>query len=157
MIPDTSTGDFEKHVNVVHNGKSEVKINIETKDHEGFHKKYLDYEDFGKRVITIAGENRGAIMELSPSRKKHDIVGNPNGLHKKGGNPTASISECEKSERESNEEGKSALKTTFMNSNVQGVNDSILYNSFFTHHDPGVRLCVFGKANGGGHGAQLND
>ncbi|XP_059650317.1 vegetative cell wall protein gp1-like [Cornus florida] len=115
---------------------------------------YSDSENFGVRVITIAGENRGAIMELSPSLRNK-------------GNPTALNNNGEKLERESNEEGRSKmkdkthkmvwpLKTTFMNSNVQGASNSILLDCSFTHHGPGVHHSLSGKANGG-RGAQLND
>ncbi|XP_059650320.1 uncharacterized protein LOC132296096 [Cornus florida] len=127
----TSNGNFQKHAS-----------------------RYSDSEDFGVRVITIAGENRGAIMELSPSLCNE-------------GNPTALNNNGEKLERESNEEGRSKmkdkthkmvwpLKTTFMNSNVQGASNSILLDCSFTHHGPGVHHSLSGKANGG-RGAQLND
>ncbi|XP_059650322.1 vegetative cell wall protein gp1-like [Cornus florida] len=116
-------------------------------DKKGFYKTYSDSKDFGVRVITIAGENRGAIMELGHR-----------GLLRDG----------KKSERNSNDEGINIkmedkpdkmvrpLKTAFINSNVQGVNNSILLDSSFTHRDPGVHLSLSSKANGG-RGAHLKD
>ncbi|KAF3652353.1 putative EG45-like domain containing protein-like [Capsicum annuum] len=107
-------------------------------------------DDFGMSVLTLAGENKGAIMELSPSRKTYS----PQSLQKKG-IPKAWSSEDdgEKSGSESGKKGdrmqnKSLPMTAFMNSNVQGVNNSILHNASCTHHDPGVHLVFSRKTNG---------
>lgn len=106
-------------------------------------------DDFGMSVLTLAGENKGAIMELSPSRKTYS----PQSLQKKG-SPKAWSSEDdgEKSGSESGRKGdripnKSLPMTAFMNSNVQGVNNSILHNASCTHHDPGVHLVFARKTN----------
>lgn len=71
------------------NGKRDLtRDSKKTKENGNHYKKLSDSEEFGMRVITIAGENKGAIMELGPtpnSHKKHEFGGgNPLGLHMKG-------------------------------------------------------------------------
>ncbi|KAL4566973.1 hypothetical protein LXL04_022543 [Taraxacum kok-saghyz] len=111
-------------------------------------KKHSDSEDGGMRIITIAGENKGAVMELSPFGKKtHNFGDNPHRLH----NPPAVASDGEKSGSDSDgkskagNKSKSPLMSAVMNSNVQGVNNSILYNCSTSHHDPGVHLSLSRK------------
>ncbi|KAI3494875.1 hypothetical protein L1887_36873 [Cichorium endivia] len=110
------------------------------------HKKPWDSQVVGKSVITIAGDNKGAIMRLTPSGNiKHEFDNNRH-------NPTSSNHE-EKLETASEAKNKHQnsnplLKTTFLNSNVQGVNNSILYNCYINHHDPGIHLTLSRKSNG---------
>lgn len=119
-------------------------------------RKHSDSEDSGTRIITIAGENKGAIMDLTPFGKlTHNFVNNPRTLQNKNENPTAS-SDGEKSGSSSdgkskakNKNSNSPLVSAVMNSNVQGVNNSILFNSSTTHHDPGVHLSLTRKPIGG--------
>ncbi|KAL7609326.1 formin-like protein 16 [Lactuca sativa] len=108
---------------------------------------HSDSEDGGMRIITIAGENKGAIMELSPFGKKtHSFGDNP---HMKKDSPTPTStkpSDGEKSDGKSKAiKSKSPLMSAVMNSNVQGVNNSILYNCSTSHHDPGVHLSLSRK------------
>ena len=88
--------------------------------------------------------------------------------HKNGGNPrTGSVGEKYRSDSgRSNEEGRGKSKdksymamnnssrpmSAFMNNNVQGVNNSILYNCSYCHHDPGVHFSLYQKANGHANG-----
>ncbi|GFY93524.1 hypothetical protein Acr_08g0019200 [Actinidia rufa] len=146
------------------NGKGETMKEAKTKESGHHHKKLSDSEDFGMRVITIAGENKGAIMELSPnSHRKHEFGGNPNpnqSAHKIGNPRTMSDGEKSGSESSKNQKARAVSSTpmnAIMNSNVQGVNDSILYNCSCTLHDPGVHLSLSRKSNGGGHGIQIKD
>ncbi|KAK7243836.1 hypothetical protein RIF29_38648 [Crotalaria pallida] len=98
------------------------------------------------KVITIAGENRGAYMELVHSqKKKHE----PNSLHKKSGNGSKIIgdggveSEGSSSNEDKNYKGRTKSSfpmAAYMNSNVQCVNNSLLFHASCSHHDPGVRL-----------------
>ncbi|XP_058224631.1 uncharacterized protein LOC131333861 [Rhododendron vialii] len=160
------------------NRKQDLTRDNKAKEHDHY-KKLSDSEEFGMRVITIAGENKGAIMELGPtpnSQKKHEFGGgNPPGLHMKG-DPKGSRGGGKlgsDGSNSSNEEGRIKSKDksdktmapisspplkAFMNSNVQGVNNSILFNSSCTHHDPGVHLSLSRKPNGGGgHGIHIKD
>ncbi|KAA8520780.1 hypothetical protein F0562_014948 [Nyssa sinensis] len=144
VMPMTSNGDFQRYVSETHNssfGKEGTREG--TKDIKSIYKKFSDSEEyFGMRVIRIAGENKGAVMELSPSNKKNGFGGISPILQKKD-NP-------------SSEDGR--LKTAlprmarFLNSNVQGVNNSMIYNCSSTHNDPGGHLTLPKKAHGGGHG-----
>lgn len=114
-------------------------------------KKNSDSEDAGMRIITIAGENKGAIMEFG--KKTHSFGDNPHRLQMTKDNPTIQ-SDGEKSGSNSdgksksinkNHKSKSPLMSAVMNSNVQGVNNSILYNCSTSHHDPGVHLSLSRK------------
>lgn len=133
----------------VENGKQEP-----VKKDKGIQQKKLSNsdtaDDFGMSVLTLAGENKGAIMELSPSRKTYS----PQNLQKKGSPKSwSSEDDGEKSGSESGRKGdrmqnKSLPMAAFMNSNVQGINNSILHNASCTHHDPGVHLVFARKTNG---------
>lgn len=134
---------------IVENGKQEP-----VKKDKGIQQKKLSNsdtaDDFGMSVLTLAGENKGAIMELSPSRKTYS----PQSLQKKGSPKSwSSEDDGEKLGSESGRKGdrmqnKSLPMAAFMNSNVQGINNSILHNASCTHHDPGVHLVFARKTNG---------
>ncbi|KAL8198048.1 hypothetical protein R6Q57_027481 [Mikania cordata] len=107
-------------------------------------KKSSDYENTRVRIITIAGENQGAIMDLTPFSKK------TRGNIKKD-NPALSNDGDSKSGNDSEGKKKNLKSKTLraiMNSNVQGVNNSILYNCSTSHHDPGVHLSLLRKPSG---------
>jgi len=153
-----SNGEFHRqtqnHSNSSHHGKHvTVKGREANKD-----KKLSDSEDSGMRVITIAGENRGAYMELVQSQKKHQ----PNYLHKKGNSIKVDGGESESSsaeegkinKKEKNNKGRTKSSfpmAAYMNSNVQCVNNSLLYHASCSHHDPGVRLTLSKKPFGEGY------
>ncbi|KAG6749653.1 hypothetical protein NC652_033063 [Populus alba x Populus x berolinensis] len=131
----------------------------QTKEKDSGKKISSDSEDGGMRVITIAGENKGAFMEVIRSPKKHFFEGNSHTLHKKG-NPRSegsdwgsrsSSGEEDNSKKNKNHKGRSmgpSPMSAFVNSNVQGVNNSIVYNSSCSHHDPGVHVAHFIKPSG---------
>ncbi|PWA76496.1 pirin-like protein [Artemisia annua] len=115
------------------------------------HKKHLDTEDHvGKSVITIAGDNQGASMKLTPFSHPKHVHGNNVHIHRhdpttsKIGDTPKTDSEAENKRQNSN----TLLRTSFLNSNVQGVNNSILYNSNIAHHDPGIHLTLSTKSKG---------
>ncbi|KAF5451788.1 hypothetical protein F2P56_026860 [Juglans regia] len=148
-------GEFYKPNNVPI-GKEEASKEVQAKEikEKSKGKKNWDSEEMGMRVITIAGENKGAFMELIQSKKKHEAV-----VDKKGNDKTQSHgSESESIRSSSDKEGNpkkekghrgkvtgSKPMSSFMNSNVQSVNNSILYNCSCTHHDPGVHLSLSRK------------
>ncbi|XP_022147442.1 proline-rich receptor-like protein kinase PERK2 [Momordica charantia] len=88
-------------------------------------------------VITIKGENVGAIMHITQSSDGTEMV--------KKKPSTESGNDDEKGNKSSSLPAKS-----FMNSNFQGVNNSVLYNSSFSHRDPGLHLS-FSKKPAHGH------
>lgn len=136
----SSNNDQQKYVDEIRSLGIGQKANREVAKDKGNYKKNSDSEDFGMRVITIAGDNKGAIMELSPSRKNK-------------GNPRA-WSDGENSAKGHNDY-KPPMSAT-MNSNVQGVNNSIIFNASCTHHDPGVHLSLSRNGNGG-RGIHMKD
>lgn len=110
----------------------------EQKKGKGANNKLFDCGELRVRVIKLVGDNKGAIMELSPSPKNHYSAGEPHSLHKnisiKGG------SDGEQSNNDRNELGRykdklikekaiqSTPATAFMNSNAQGVNNANIYD-----------------------------
>ncbi|WCJ31075.1 oxidoreductases acting on NADH or NADPH [Euphorbia peplus] len=160
--PEKDSGDTHKS-GIGHSGKKETpKDHGQSKDKNHHKKMNSESEKGGMRVITIAGENKGAYMEVirSPSKKTHVFEGISHNLHKNSSSSSSSSSSSEEEEdrqRKKMEKGQNGKKmssgfmSTFMNSNVQGVNNSIVYNSSCSHHDPGVHLALSRKpATGGG-------
>lgn len=97
--------------------------------------------EMGVGVITLAGENRGATMELGPDSRRSDNFSFQGKGHKVG--------QDEKNEEKEDAKGKGSPHSSkaspvsaYVNSNVQAANNSILYNSTCPHRDPGVRLSL---------------
>ncbi|CAM8974531.1 unnamed protein product [Rhodiola kirilowii] len=144
-IPNQKSPQITKHQN---------DTKSTTKDRHP-HKKQSDSEEIGRSIITIAGENRGALMDLGRPRNTHPhplFPGNPHKLT----SPNSKISGSE-SDQSSGSSGKpkakdaiSAPMKAFMNSNVQGINNSIMFNSTVTHNDPGVHVALSRKHKGHG-------
>lgn len=117
-------------------------------------------EQFGMRIITLAGENKGAVMDLSsPSRRKLTGTYNDNNNRGKKINGSRVMDEDARLKMKEEENGKNGMMKkqpmdAFVNSNVQGVNNSILYNCAYTNRDPGVHLSVSRNGNAG-RGAHL--
>ncbi|KAK7292845.1 hypothetical protein RJT34_15699 [Clitoria ternatea] len=97
-------------------------------------------EGNGMRVIKIAGENRGAYMQITHSQKKS--------IYKTGNSDNGEEVNAKRKDK-SKKVGK-VLSTPpmipmYLNSNVQCVNNSIVFNSSCTHHDPGLHLTLSNK------------
>ncbi|KAJ0111315.1 hypothetical protein Patl1_00659 [Pistacia atlantica] len=150
------------HIAHLHHGKREEHKDFEAKKKGGHHKKFSsDSEEGGMKVITIAGENKGAFMEVIKSPVKHGFDGSPHSLgridpktekggsvwHKHGSSSSSGEEENSKKKDKSHKEKglHSPPMDAYMNSNVQGVNNSILFNSSCSHHDPGVHLSLSRK------------
>eukprot|EP00258_Populus_trichocarpa_P034019 XP_024450038.1 extensin [Populus trichocarpa] len=136
--------------------KQETTKDVQTKEKGNRKKNSSDSEDGGMKVITIAGENKGAFMEVIRSPKKQVFEGTSHFLHKKGnpkseGSDSSSSEEGNSKKKDKNPNGKAmgpSPLSSFMNSNVQGVNNSIVYNSSCSHHDPGVHVALSRKPAG---------
>ncbi|XP_077239830.1 uncharacterized protein LOC143880746 [Tasmannia lanceolata] len=106
-------------------------------------------EEVRMRVITIAGENKGAYMELASSHsnnKKHEKDEKEKvGYKANGAEGDENESEREGSSSKSNGKDKMGPMKAFVNSNVQSVNNSIMFNSSCAHNDPGVHLAISRK------------
>ncbi|XP_059458090.1 vegetative cell wall protein gp1 [Corylus avellana] len=154
---------------IIRNG---VEQDVESKEKEkgNHHRKKVsdNSEEMRMRVITIAGENKGAFMELIHSpQKHHNKKGNGGKTQSHGSDSESYNTSSDKEGNQKSQKGKAKTSSSlpmnaFMNSNVQGVNNSILYNASCTHHDPGVHLALSRKPsgefqvkdrvnNGGGH------
>ena len=102
--------------------KNEKEVMMTTKENElmkekGIHTKLSGSGgQYGIRVITISGENKGACMQITKSHKKP--------FHK--------------------------MRSLYANSNVQCVNNSMVFHTSLTHHDPGVHLIIPKKQFGEG-------
>ncbi|CAH9071942.1 unnamed protein product [Cuscuta epithymum] len=101
-------------------------------------------------IITLAGENKGAIMELSPMRAKHGFIGIPLRLQQErtdgDENGGKSLKTGEKrSNNDDNRRQPPTARAAFVNNNVQGVNNSFMHGTSIHHHDPGVHLCISSK------------
>uniref|UniRef100_A0A803M3C0 Vegetative cell wall protein gp1-like n=2 Tax=Chenopodium quinoa TaxID=63459 RepID=A0A803M3C0_CHEQI len=139
--------------------KPRIGKSVKPKERD-IYKKSSDYEDSGVRIITITGENKGAIMELG----RGSALDNP---HKAKNDGVISEGNFSGKEDMSKLKGKGHNNATtkpgvpmhaYTNSNVQGINSSIVFNSTCTHNDPGVHLSVNRKPlNGHSHGFQLKD
>jgi len=143
---------------IIRNG---VEQDVESKEKGSHHrKKVSDSEEMGMRIITLAGENKGAIMELIRSPQKHHHnkegmgMGNATKTQSRGSDSESSNTSSDKEgnpKKDKSQKGKAKTSlpmNAFMNSNVQSVNNSLLYNSSCTHHDPGVHLALSRKPSG---------
>ncbi|WCJ22477.1 hypothetical protein M5689_004565 [Euphorbia peplus] len=75
----------------------------------------LDYEDGVKRdIITLSGANEGARMKIVNYKKDKRVKGR-----------------------------RERSTVTFINSNVEGINNSIVGNSSCTYHNPGIHASLF--------------
>ena len=117
--PDQSIGEGDKHRQV----DKEIKDMVSAITHRisGIHKPGSshheddDDDDRGVRIITLSGNNAGATMrsELDEKSSPHGIsLGEPDAL------------------------------STYVNSNFQSVNNSIMLGSSYNTNDPGVHLDV---------------
>ncbi|KAL1212139.1 hypothetical protein V5N11_035568 [Cardamine amara subsp. amara] len=92
-------------------------------------------------VITILGENKGAVMEILRSPSKTLGTG-------KGRRLQSSSEEKSKSNNHRSNDVNLPMDG-FVNSNVQMISSSVVYNSTETHHDPGVHLSLYRKPSFG--------
>ncbi|XP_010513779.1 PREDICTED: pollen-specific leucine-rich repeat extensin-like protein 1 [Camelina sativa] len=97
-------------------------------------------------VITISGENKGAVMEIlrSPNKTRGPFLFN-NDAKKSAEEKSISKSKSKSKSKNQNNNGESR----FVNSNVQIINGSVVYNSSEIHHDPGVHLSLCRKPSSG--------
>ncbi|CAH2048135.1 unnamed protein product [Thlaspi arvense] len=120
-----SRGEAEKHKRRQH-FDHELKNMISSLTHMGAekagpsHYEEEDKEEDGVRVITLSGSNQGATMKTELDDNHEDHRNNRNGGHELD------------------------FLTTFVNSNFQAVNNSIMMGAKYETHDPGVHLDILG-------------
>ncbi|XP_055814978.1 extensin-like [Solanum dulcamara] len=111
------------------------------------------FEKLPRRLVTLIGENKGAIMVLKPNstKKSYTTTTTTNVFGGKsqivGKKEEANTAEGEMGSKKKNKEDQNDMNTMemeestlFINSNIQGVNNSILDDSSLTHHDPGFHI-----------------
>ncbi|KAM1025366.1 hypothetical protein ACFX13_039246 [Malus domestica] len=93
-----------------------------------------DEDEHGVRIITLAGSNTGATLR---SELDHENMNKSGGLH--GGGPAF---------------GDADGLSTYVNSNFQAVNNSLMMGGSYTTNDPGVHLDITDvvEPHGGHHG-----
>ena len=89
-------------------------------------------------------------MEIFRSPKKNAFEGNSYHRNRKENPSSRSSSDEEKNLKTKDKSHKGMPMnapplSAFMNSNVQGVNNSLVFQSSCTHHDPGVHLSLSQK------------
>ncbi|KAK9713599.1 hypothetical protein RND81_06G038400 [Saponaria officinalis] len=136
-----SDGEYERNIPAVAEQKTVRHMHDKAKPNEGEIKRVSNSEDIGMRVITISGENRGAVMELGHSHGSHHKL------------KTEATPKTRNSDNTSKAKPSKPMHA-FTNSNVQGVNSSIVFNSTISHHDPGVHLSLARKSGKGGHSTE---
>ncbi|KAK9165508.1 hypothetical protein Scep_000699 [Stephania cephalantha] len=117
-------------------------------------------------VMTLAGENRGATMQLGPQNqfpKREGPVHIHRGYklsheHHSESKTTDGDSSSRDDKKSKNQNGKSNNKEesktskSFVNSNVQGINNSIMFNSSYSERSPGVHLTLSRSVGPGSEG-----
>lgn len=100
------------------------------------------FEKLPKRLVTLIGENKGAIMVLNPNSTKKSYTNVFGGKSQTIGNKEEGETGSKKKKEDQNDMNTMEMEesTLFINSNVQGVNNSILDDSSLTHHDPGFHI-----------------
>ncbi|XWS61478.1 hypothetical protein CRYUN_Cryun07bG0129100 [Craigia yunnanensis] len=115
--PDQSTGEGDKHRHL----DKEIRDMVSAITHRisGIHKPgsshHEDDDEHGVRIITLSGNNAGATM-----RSELDGKSSPDGISL----------------------GEPDTLSTYVNSNFQAVNNSIMLGSSYNTNDPGVHLDV---------------
>jgi hypothetical protein len=96
-------------------------------------------------VITLAGENKGATMHIgSESTKKHDSIH----IHRAyKTEPDKSPDGEENSEEEEDEESQNEMEQgelgkAYVNSNIQSINNSLMFHGSINERDPGVQVTL---------------
>ncbi|MBA0755566.1 hypothetical protein Gogos_020193 [Gossypium gossypioides] len=127
------------------NGHKEPFKEGETREKGRGNKYSSDSEDAGMRIITITGDNKGAFMKMFQSPHKNVFQG-----QKKANSSSGSGEAADGKMKAKRNLSKTMPTNAFINSNVQGINNSIVYNSSCTQHDPGVHLALNTKPTLGG-------
>ncbi|XP_031127713.1 uncharacterized protein LOC116029812 [Ipomoea triloba] len=97
----------------------------------------------GMRIVRLVGDNIGAAMVVNRSRNKYDHGAKlPSIQDKRITTPHCNNKEKNRPKTLQSAE-RTGTSTLFMNSNVQGVNNSIAFDSCLTHHNPGLHVCTF--------------
>ncbi|XP_024969760.1 proteoglycan 4-like [Cynara cardunculus var. scolymus] len=96
-------------------------------------KRYMDEKPAS--VVTVAGDNTGASMHLGSDVTKRDI--------QRGYKVNPAINGEGNSNGRDSESNENEETKAIVNSNIQGINNSMMFNSSVTDRNPGVHLGFF--------------
>lgn len=100
-------------------------------------KRYIDEKPAS--VVTVAGDNTGASMHLgSDAIKREGGVDIQRGYRSADDNGEGSSND--KKSRRDTKSSENQEPTAIVNSNIQGINNSMMFNSSVTERNPGVHL-----------------
>ncbi|KAI4332553.1 hypothetical protein L6164_017450 [Bauhinia variegata] len=108
-------------------------------------KQNTDDDEKSVSIITIAGDNRGATMQIgSESSKKEESV-HIHRAYKTNPDESPEVTTDEEEGESSGEESQSGKEKdeegkAYVNSNVQSINNSLMFHGSIAERDPGVQL-----------------
>ncbi|CAN8253967.1 unnamed protein product [Cochlearia groenlandica] len=150
--PKTSHDHETTHHNNILTSSEKTNMVHESNEEQQQHESDHDVITGKQGVINISGENKGAIMEILRSPRQ------TRGVRK-------DVKEELKSKKHSNinnGDQNNIPMDGFVNSNVQLINSSVVYNSTEAYYDPGVHLSLHRNPNSGNgfiikdHGKRYN-
>ncbi|KAI4320979.1 hypothetical protein MLD38_034406 [Melastoma candidum] len=125
-FPKETKGEISKLVHLITSGKANTALTVEES---------VD-------IITLAGENTGATMLLtSKSSKKKERIHIRRNYRSDPDESVEGMTDAEEYDREACQaEGEGSENCTFLNSNVQGMNNSIALDSSVSEESPGIHF-----------------
>lgn len=97
----------------------------------------MDEKQFS--VITLAGDNRGATMQLgSESAKKEGSIH----IHRAYKSDPEETNEVSTDGEENNNQEEEEVGLAYVNSNIQSINNSLMFHGSITERDPGVQVTL---------------
>ncbi|XP_014504785.1 proteoglycan 4 [Vigna radiata var. radiata] len=101
---------------------------------------HMDDKQFS--VITLVGDNRGATMHLgSESAKKEDSI-HIHRAYKSDPEETNEVTSDGEENTNEEEEEEEDLGMAYVNSNIQSINNSLMFHGSITERDPGVQITL---------------
>ncbi|BAT82764.1 hypothetical protein LR48_Vigan07g286200 [Vigna angularis] len=101
---------------------------------------HMDDKQFS--VITLVGDNRGATMHLgSESAKKEDSI-HIHRAYKSDPEETNEVTTDGEENTNEEEEEEEELGMAYVNSNIQSINNSLMFHGSITERDPGVQITL---------------
>jgi len=98
---------------------------------------HMDDKQFS--VITLVGDNRGATMHLgSESAKKEGSIH----IHRAYKSDPEETNEVSTDGEENTNEEEEELGMAFVNSNIQSINNSLMFHGSISERDPGVEITL---------------
>lgn len=96
-------------------------------------------------IVTIAGDNKGTSMHIGYGAKKERSIHIIRQYKANNDEITDTTSDGEESSKEENEENEikddeNEESYGYINCNIQGINNSMVFNCSFTERNPGVHL-----------------